>query len=324
MPATKWIVCAAAVAALYGATAQAQTTWDLPTNYADSAFHTRNIVQFAQDVDKATGGSLKIVVHPGGTLIKHAGIKLAVHEGKVPAGEILISLAADEAPVYGVDSIPFLATGYDGARKLYAAQKPFLEKQLAKEGLMLLFSVPWPPQGIYAKREINSVEDLKGLKFRSYNSMTRRVAELAGAMPIQIEVPDLPAAFASGRVDVMITSASSGVQSKAEEYLSYYIDTQAWLPRNMVFANKAAFEKLSVVEQKAIVEAAAAAEQSGWKASIEEMTVKTNALRAAKIIVLPPSDALKTGLTKIGDTIAREWATSAGADGEAMLATYRK
>lgn len=324
MPATKWIVCAAAVAALYGATAQAQTTWDLPTNYADSAFHTRNIVQFAQDVDKATGGSLKIVVHPGGTLIKHAGIKLAVHEGKVPAGEILISLAADEAPVYGVDSIPFLATGYDGARKLYAAQKPFLEKQLAKEGLMLLFSVPWPPQGIYAKREINSVEDLKGLKFRSYNSMTRRVAELAGAMPIQIEVPDLPAAFASGRVDVMITSASSGVQSKAEEYLSYYIDTQAWLPRNMVFANKAAFEKLSVVEQKAIVEAAAAAEQRGWKASIEEMTVKTNALRAAKIIVLPPSDALKTGLTKIGDTIAREWATSAGADGEAMLATYRK
>jgi TRAP-type C4-dicarboxylate transport system substrate-binding protein len=324
MPATKWIVCAAAVAALYGATAQAQTTWDLPTNYADSAFHTRNIVQFAQDVDKATGGSLKIVVHPGGTLIKHAGIKLAVHEGKVPAGEILISLAADEAPVYGVDSIPFLATGYDGARKLYAAQKPFLEKQLAKEGLMLLFSVPWPPQGIYAKREINSVEDLKGLKFRSYNSMTRRVAELAGAMPIQIEVPDLPAAFASGRVDVMITSASSGVQSKAEEYLSYYIDTQAWLPRNMVFANKTAFEKLSVVEQKAIVEAAAAAEQRGWKASIDEMTVKTNALRAAKIIVLPPSDALKTGLTKIGDTIAREWATSAGADGEAMLATYRK
>ena len=324
MPATKWIVCAAAVTALYGATAQAQTTWDLPTNYADSAFHTRNIVQFAQDVDKATGGSLKIVVHPGGTLIKHAGIKLAVHEGKVPAGEILISLAADEAPVYGVDSIPFLATGYDGARKLYAAQKPFLEKQLAKEGLMLLFSVPWPPQGIYAKREINSVEDLKGLKFRSYNSMTRRVAELAGAMPIQIEVPDLPAAFASGRVDVMITSASSGVQSKAEEYLSYYIDTQAWLPRNMVFANKAAFEKLSVVEQKAIVEAAAAAEQRGWQASIDEMTVKTNALRAAKIIVLPPSDALKTGLTKIGDTIAREWATSAGADGEAMLATYRK
>jgi len=159
--------------------ALAQTQWDLPTNYAEGAFHTKNIVQFAAEVEKATGGSLKIAVHPGGTMIKHAEIKRAVGEGKVAAGEILISLAADEAPVYGVDSIPFLATGYDGARKLYEAQKAYLEKQLAKEGLILLFSVPWPPQGIYAKREFKSVEEIKGLKFRTYNVMTKRIAELA-------------------------------------------------------------------------------------------------------------------------------------------------
>jgi TRAP-type C4-dicarboxylate transport system substrate-binding protein len=187
-------------------------------------------------------------------------------------GEVLISLAADEAPVYGVDSIPFLATGYDGARKLYEAQKPFLERQLAKEGLVLLFSVPWPPQGVYAKREIQSIGELQGLKFRTYNAMTRRIAELAGAQPTQIEVPDLPAAFASGRVDIMITSASSGVQSKAEQYLTHYIDTQAWVPRNMVFANKAAIDRLSAAEKKALTEAAGAAEDRGWKLSIEEMT----------------------------------------------------
>ncbi len=302
----------------------AQTRWDLATNYADSAFHTKNVIQFAADVEKATGGSLKITVHPGGELIKHADIKPAVRDGKVAAGEILISLAAEEAPVYGVDSIPFLATGYDGARKLYDAQKPFLEKQLAKEGLILLFSVPWPPQGIYAKREIKSVDDLKGLKFRTYNVMIKRIAELAGAQPTQIEVPDLPSAFASGRVDVMITSASSGVQSKAEQYLTHYIDTQAWLPRNMVFVNKAAFDKLTPAEQKAIGEAAQSAETRGWELSAEEMTVKTKALKEAGIIVVPPSDALKSGLAKIGDTIAREWAASAGADGEAMLAAYRK
>ena len=194
----------------------------------------------------------------------------------------MISLAADEAPVFGVDSIPFLATGYEGARKLYDAQRPFLEKQLAKEGLVLLFSVPWPPQGIYAKREIKSVDDLKGLKFRTYNVMTKRIAELAGAQPTQIEVPDLPAAFASGRVDVMITSASSGVQSKAEEYLTHYIDTQAWLPRNMVFANKAAFERLSAAEKKALTDAAKAAEERGWKLSIEEMAVKTGSAQEGR------------------------------------------
>jgi TRAP-type C4-dicarboxylate transport system substrate-binding protein len=304
--------------------ASAQTQWDLPTNYAASAFHSKNIEQFAADVEKATGGSLKIAVHPGGTMIKHAEIKGAVSGGKVAAGEVLISLAADEAPVYGIDSIPFLATGYDGARKLYDAQKPFLEKQLAKEGLLLLFSVPWPPQGIYAKREIKSVGDLKGLKFRTYNVMTKRIAELADAQPTQIEVPDLPAAFSSGRVDVMITSASSGVQSKAEEYLTHYMDTQAWVPRNMVFANKAAFDRLSASEKKALTDAAKAADERGWKLSLEEMTVKTAALKKAGIIVVAPSPALASGMANIGTVIAKEWATSAGADGEAMLTALRK
>jgi TRAP-type C4-dicarboxylate transport system substrate-binding protein len=313
-----------AIAGSLAGAALAQTQWDLPTNYAEGAFHTKNIVQFAADVEKATGGSLKIAVHAGGTMIKHAEIKRAVGEGKVAAGEILISLAAEEAPVYGVDSIPFLATGYDGARKLYEAQKPYLEKQLAKEGLILLFSVPWPPQGIYAKREFKSVEEIKGLKFRTYNVMTRRIAELAGAQPTQIEISDLPAAFASGRVDLMITSASSGVQSKAEQYLTHYMDTQAWVPRNMVFVNKAAFDRLTETEQKALIDAAKIAEERGWKLSVEEMTIKTKALKDAGIVVLAPSPQLESGLAKIGATIAKEWVASAGADGEAMLAAYRK
>src|SRR6476661_7674097 len=320
----KGTVAVLGLACALASAAAAESQWDLPTNYAASAFHTKNIAQFAADVDKATSGSLKIAVHPGGTMIKHAEIKRAVSDGKAAAGEVLISLAADEAPVYGVDSIPFLATGYDGARKLYDAQKPFLERQLDKEGLVLLFSVPWPPQGIYAKREIKAIDDLKGLKFRTYNAMTRRIAELAGAHPTQIEVPDLAAAFASGRVDVMITSASSGVQTKAEEYLTHYIDSQAWVPRNMVFANKAAFERLSAAERKAVSEAAQAAEERGWNLSIEEMAVKTKALKDAGITVLAPTPELKSGMTKIGDTIAKEWAASAGADGEAMLAAYRK
>ena len=320
----KRIVATLVFAGALAGNAIAETQWDLATNYPASAFHTKNIAQFASDVEKATGGSLKIVVHPGGAMIKHAEIKRAVSDGKVAAGEVLISLLADEASVYAIDSIPFLATSYNDARRLYDSQRPYLEKELAKQGLVLLFSVPWPPQGIYAKREITSVDDLKDLKFRTYNVMTRRIAELAGAQPTQIEVPDLPAAFASGRVDVMITSASSGVQTKAEEYLTHYMDTQAWLPRNMVFANKDAFDHLSVAEKTALVGAAKVAEERGWKLSVEEMTTKTKALKDAGIVVLAPSPQLKSGLAKIGDTIAKEWAASAGGDGETILAAYKK
>ncbi|HVZ50572.1 MAG TPA: TRAP transporter substrate-binding protein [Pseudolabrys sp.] len=304
--------------------AAAQTKWDMPTPYPDGNFHTKNVAMFAADVDKATGGSLKITVHSAGSLIKHPEIKRAVRQGTAPIGEILESLASNEAPVYGVDSVPFLATGYDAAKKLYAAQKPFLEKQLASEGLMLLYSVPWPPQGIYAKRTITKVEDLKGLKFRTYNAMIGRIAALAGAIPTQIEVPDLPTAFATGRVDVMITSASTGVDTKAQDYLTDYIDTQAWLPRNIVFVNKAAFDKLSAAEKKAVMDAAKTAEERGWKMSIDEMTIKTNALKAAGIKVSTPTPELKAGFAKIGDVIAGEWEKSAGADGKAMLAAYRK
>ena len=304
--------------------ASAQTKWDMPTPYPDGNFHTKNVIQFTQDVEKATNGSLKITVHSAGSLIKHPEIKRAVRQGTAPIGEMLESLSSNEAAVYGADSIPFLATGYDASKKLYMVQKPFLEKQLASEGLMLLYSIPWPPQGIYAKREITSVDDLKGLKFRTYNAMIGRIAALVGAIPTQIEVPDLPTAFATGRVDVMITSASTGVDTKSQDYLTHYIDTQAWLPRNIVIVNKEAFEKLSAAEKKAVLDAAKVAEDRGWKLSIEEMTIKTAALKTAGIIVLPPTAALKAGLAKVGNTIAAEWEKSAGADGAAMLAAYRR
>ncbi len=303
--------------------ASAQTKWDMPTPYPDGNFHTKNVAMFAADVAKATNGSLTIAVHSAGSLFKHPEIKRAVRQGTAPIGEMLESLASNEAAVYGLDSVPFLATGYDASHKLYMAQKPYLQKQLASEGLMLLYSVPWPPQGIYAKKEIKSVAELKGMKFRTYNAMIGRIAALAGAIPTQIEVPDLPTAFATGRVDVMITSASTGVDTKSQDYLSNYIDTQAWLPRNIVFVNKAAYDKLTPAQQKAVMDAAATAETRGWKMSIEEMTVKTAALKAAGIKVTAPTPELKAGLSKIGATITAEWEKAAGADGAAMLAAYR-
>jgi TRAP-type C4-dicarboxylate transport system substrate-binding protein len=304
--------------------ASAQTKWDMPTPYADGNFHTKNVVQFTQDVAKATNGSLQITVHSAGSLFKHPEIKRAVRQGTAPIGEVLESLASNEAPVYGLDSVPFLTTGYDSAHKLYLAQKPFLEKQLASEGLLLLYSVPWPPQGFYAKKEIKSVDELKGMKFRTYNAMIGRIAALVGAIPTQIEVPDLPTAFATGRVDVMITSASTGVDSKAQDYLTNYIDTQAWQPRNIVFVNKEAFDKLSAAEKKAVTDAAKVAEERGWKLSTEEMTIKTAALKAAGIKVTEPTPEFKAGLAKVGATISAEWEKAAGPDGAAMLAVYKK
>lgn len=304
--------------------AVAQTKWDMPTPYAEGNFHTKNVLQFAQDVDKATNGQLKIQVHAAGSLIKHPEIKKSVRQGIAPIGEILASVASNDSPVYGVDSVPFLTGGYADAMKLYKAQKPALEKRLATENMILLYSVPWPPQGLYARKEIKSVDDLSGLKFRTYNAATSRLSQLVKAVPTQIEVPDIPTAFATGRVEAMITSPSTGVDSKAWDFLTHYHDLQGWQPRNIVFVNKDAFDKLPADQKKALTDAAAAAETRGWAASEKETAEKTKILADNKITVLQPTAALRKALQDIGATMAKEWEASAGAEGKTIMEAYRK
>ncbi|WP_128291518.1 TRAP transporter substrate-binding protein [Afifella aestuarii] len=303
--------------------AQAQTAWDMPTPYGDSNFHTQNIAKFAEDVKEATGGDLTITVHSAGSLFKHPEIKDAVRKGLVPIGEVLVSRLSNEDPIFGLDSVPFVATSYDDAKKLYDAQKPELEKVLDQQGLTLLYSVPWPPQGLYTTKEVSKVEDLAGLKMRAYNAATERLAQLAGAVPTQVEVPDLPTAFSTGRVEAMVTSPSTGANSKAWDYVKIYTNTQAWLPKNMVFVNKRAFQSLSEEDQKAVMEAAAAAETRGWEASKTETEEKTQELKDNGMTVAEPTDELMSGLKKIGETMASEWSEEAGDPGKAVLENYK-
>jgi TRAP-type C4-dicarboxylate transport system substrate-binding protein len=314
---------AGALVALLAGGAQA-ANWDMPTPYPDGNFHTINIKQFADEVKAATGGKLEISVKSAGSLIKHPEIKNAVRGGQVPIGEFLLSLLANENPVFEADSVPFLANSYDAALKLWRAQRPLVEKALDRQNLMVLFSVPWPPQGIYSKKPLDSMDDLKGLKFRAYNSATQRIAQLAHAVPSQIEAADVAAAFATGRVEAMITSPSTGADTKAWDYVSYYYNTQAWLPKNIVVVNKAAFAALDKATQTAVLDAGRKAETRGWAASKEETAKKTKVLADNGMKVLEPSDKLKAGFTAIGKTMTAEWAKKAGADGETLLKAYRK
>ncbi|MCF6266924.1 MAG: TRAP transporter substrate-binding protein [Desulfuromusa sp.] len=298
------------------------TTWDMPTPYPDKTFHTVNIIQFAKDVEKATNGDLKIKIHSAGSLFKHPEISKAVRGGQVPIGEFFLSLLSNENAVFGADSQPFLATNYKEAKKLWDAQKPVITKLLAKQNMMPLFSVPWPPQGLYTKKPINSVADLKGIKFRAYNATLEKFANLVGAAPTQVEVPDIPQAFATGRVDAMITSPSTGANSKAWDFITHYTDIQAWLPKNIVVVNKRAFRKLSKADQAAILTAAAAAEKRGWEMSIQETAAKTAILKKNGVIIVTPSKELMDGLKKVGAEMLMEWKKDAGAEGAVLLKAY--
>jgi len=297
--------------------------WDMPMAYADSNFHTENGKAFAECVTGATGGALEIVVHGGGSLFKGNEIKRAVQTGQAPIGERLLSAHENENPLFGFDSVPFLATGYDASAKLWGVARPTVEQILDDQNLVLLYAVPWPPQGIYSKKELDSAADMAGVKFRSYNSATARMAELMGAVPVQIEAAELSQALATGVAESFISSGSTGYDRKVWEHLSHWYEVNAWLPRNYVFVNKDAWEGLDEAGQGTLRDCAAEAEAAGTAKSIELNDWYKEQLIANGITIEPPSDQLRADLEAIGKTMTAEWLQATGDAGAAIIDGYK-
>jgi TRAP-type C4-dicarboxylate transport system substrate-binding protein len=311
--------------ALSGLAAQAHAAekWDMPMAYPDSNFHTENGKAFAECVANGTGGELEIVVHGGGSLFKGNEIKRAVQTGQAPIGERLLSAHENENALFGFDSIPFLATGYEASDKLWQAARPTFEQLLDEQNLVLLYAVPWPPQGIYAKKDLDSADDLAGVKFRSYNSATARMAELMGAVPVQIEEAELSQALATGVADSFISSGATGYDRKVWEQVDHWYEVNAWLPRNSVFVNKDAWEELDEATQNVLRECGAKAEEAGTARSAELNDWYKEQLAANGMTVQPPGDQLRADLEEIGKTMTDEWLDAAGEQGKLIIDSYK-
>jgi TRAP-type C4-dicarboxylate transport system substrate-binding protein len=299
-------------------------TWDLPAAYPDSNFHTQNLKLFADAVRTATGGEIEIVVHSNGSLFKGNDIKRAVQTGQAPIGERLMSAHANENPLFGFDSVPFVATDFAQSEKLWQAAKPELEKLLDEQNLVLLYSVPWPPQGLYTKKDINALSDMQGVKFRSYNVATAKLAEMSGAVPVQIEAAELSQALATGVVESFISSGSTGYDSKVWEQLDHFYTVNAWLPRNYVIVNKDIWTGLDEETRNAIMGVAMVAEKAG-AARAEALTQwYVGELAANGMTVTGPSDTLKADLAKVGETMMADWVKAVGTPGQAIVDGYGK
>jgi TRAP-type C4-dicarboxylate transport system substrate-binding protein len=309
---------------LIAAPAFAQVKWTLPSAYPADNFHSQNLEAFAKDLAEATGGKFSIKVYPNASLLPVSVIKSAVRMGRMQIGETLISLHDNEDPIFGIDVVPFLATSYDEARKLWEASKPLVERKLAEQGLMPLFAVPWPPQGIFASKEINEIADMKGLSWRVYNASTQRIAEIVGAYPITIQAADLRQALATNMIDALMTSGATGYDVKVWDRMSYFYDAHAWLPKNVTLVNRVAFDQLDKSAQESMLKAAAAAEVRGWWWSQEKTKWYTEQLTAHGIKVLLPNPALRTGLQQVGERLKGEWLMRSSAEGLAIIDAYRR
>ncbi|WP_428610492.1 TRAP transporter substrate-binding protein [Sedimenticola sp.] len=309
------VICSA----LFAGSVSAATKWDMPTPYGDGVHHTKNVRMFADDVKSATNGELEITVHSGASLFKHPQIHRAVRSGQVNIGELFMGLLGNDDPIFKADNIPFLASDFDSAKKLWKASRPHVEKRLQKDGLKLLYAVPWPPQGFYTKNPVSSVKDFWGGKMRAYSPTTSRLAVLLGSSPTTVQTPEIPQAFSTGIIDAMVTSPSTGVSSQAWDFVGHYTDTQAWIPKNMVIVNARAFKRLPASVQDAVMAAAAKAEARGWEMAVSETQEKTDMLKEKGMQVSSPTDQFKAELKEIGAVMGKEWADEAGAEGAEIL-----
>jgi len=312
----------AALTMAAGAPSANAENWDMPTPYPEGNYHTQNVMAFAKEVSDLTGGGLTITVHSGASLFKMPEIKRAVRTQQAAIGEILLSAYGNENAVFEADGIPFLAAGFDNAWKLYQAQKPVLEEVLAEEGLMLLYTVAWPGQGLYNTKAVGSMGDMAGVKFRAYNAATSRLAELMGSIPTTVQYAEVPQAFSTGVVSAMLTSATTGVDTQAWDFLDYFYTTDAMHPKNAVFVNKAAFDALPEAQQTAVLTAAKNAEARGWETARKAGDEAAAKLAANGMKVQAPGDQLKTEFEAIGKTMTGEWLAKAGDRGQRIVDAY--
>ena len=313
------ILSATALVAAGLGPATAAERWNLSAEQPDGNYITQVARDFAADVAKATNGELDIKVHSNSVLFKRPELKRAVQTGQVQAGDVLISVLGNEDALYEADAVPLLARDFDSAWKLWQASRAAIEQRLAKQGIRLLYSVPWPPQGIYTKVPVQQMSDFKGMKFRAYNAATSRLAELMGASPTTVNSGDVPQAFGTGLIEAMITSPATGVDTQAWDFAKYYYDVQAFIPKNVVLVNARAFGRLPPETQKAVLAAAERAEKAGWERARKNTSELTQTLAKNGMKVAPTPPAIEADFKKIGATMAEDWAKRAGADGKALL-----
>lgn len=322
----RWLLPTALNLALFPMTLPvlAAEQWDMSAEQPIGNLNTQVAKDFAKDVRRATHGELDIRVYPNSTLVKRPEVKNAVGAGRIQAGEVFMSVLGKEDPIFELDALPFLATDYTQARKLWAASRPAIEARLAKDGVRLLYAVPWPPQSLFTRKPLTRMADFSGMKLRSYNPLTTRLAQLLGAVPAPATTDEIAAAFASGAMEGMLTSPTTGVDIQVWKFAPYFYDLKAYIPKNIALVNEQAFARLSPANQRALLAAGKTAEVRGWELSwaLTGYQVRVLSRQGVQVTEQVPADVAE-GLRRVGATMTEEWLQRAGADGRAVIEAYR-
>ncbi|MBX9702120.1 MAG: TRAP transporter substrate-binding protein [Acetobacteraceae bacterium] len=303
--------------------ARAQTRWVMASAYPDGNYHTQNIRRFLTETEQASGGKLAVQFHSNAALLPMPQIKRAVQTGQIQLGEILMAAYGNEDPLFEVDFIPFLADTWDRAKALHEVTEPLLRARFERQGMTLLYCGFWPSQAFWTRTPVSKLEDLRGTRFRAQAPTLVRLAELLGAQPVVVQQAEVPQAFAAGIINVMITSAATGVDTSAWDYTRYATFMGMTYVRNAILVNTRALMALEEPVRAAMVAAARAAGERSPGLGQESERTMTARLRQQGMVLPEIDPAFLADLRGLGARMAEEWAQKAGPEGRAALERYR-
>lgn len=317
------VVCVVAFAA---SPALSKTSWNANSVWPPKNLHSVGLTEFAEKVKQATNGDLEIVVHTGGALgYKGPDLLKAVRDGLVPVSDMLISGVAGDEKVFQIVTLPFLVRNFEELRLLIDVAYPYFEKSAEKKwGQKILYIAPWPGAGLWTKNKVSTIEEMKGLKTRTYDKNGALVMEAVGATPFALPFSEVYTSLQTNLIDSVMTSTPTAVDGKFWEVLKYYEPLFITAATDMVTVNLKAFQKLPKAQQDALVKIGKEMEAAMWNNvrtwdKEQESISNTNGIETVK-----PSEKFIGELEKITEKIRAEWLKSAPEDGKKIYDEFMK
>ncbi|QKO21124.1 TRAP transporter substrate-binding protein [Rhodoferax sp. BAB1] len=279
--------------------AQAAIRWRLASSFPkalDTIFGAAEV--FARKVKEMSGGKFEISVHAGGELVPPFGVVDAVQNGTVECCHTApyYFFGKDETFALGC-AIPFGLNSRQMTAWIYQGNGGKLLREFYANYNIVNFAAgnTGAQMGGWYRKQIKSVKDMKGLKFR-VGGFAGKVIERMGGVPQNIPGGEIYQALEKGTID-----AAEWVGPYDDQKLGFYkvapfYHYPGWWeggPQLDVFVNNKAYESLSP-ENKAIVEAAAAFAHTDMQAKYDAKNPEAlKQLVANKAKVVPfPKDVL--------------------------------
>ena len=311
------------IATLTGSVFAANVKMDLNERESANHFHTKGSEKFASLVKDYTKGSVDITVHPGSSLVKGNPLK-AVKDGTVAMADMFIPFTAGGGKVFGISALPFIATSYEDAYKLYQISKPAYEDTAKKWNQKLLYSVTWPASGFYANKKMESIEDFKGVKTRTYDKNSADFVNGAGGNAVALPWGEVYSALRTGMVDSVITSSTSGKDGKFWEVLNNFTKISYAYPLQAVTINLDYWNSLDKSQQEAILKAAAEIEKEQWEVVKSEDKDALDTMAQNGIKISEANETLKKELSIVADKLLLEYLADTDDETKKIFEEYRR